>query len=50
MLVVEVHAYRLSTWETETGGLRFLGQPGLHKQILSQKKLGTKIKNGYFFL
>jgi hypothetical protein len=31
------HAYKLSTWEVETGGLSVQGQSGLHNETLSQK-------------
>jgi hypothetical protein len=33
-----VHASSPSTWETEAGGLRVQGQPGLHSDTLSQGK------------
>jgi hypothetical protein len=34
-----VHAYNTSTWEVEVGGSQIVGQPGLHKETLSQKKI-----------
>lgn len=31
------HIYNPSTWKTETGGLKVLGQAGLHGMTLSPK-------------
>lgn len=30
-----IHTYNPSTWKTEAGGLKVLGQPGLHSKTLS---------------
>jgi hypothetical protein len=32
-----VHTYKPSTWEAEAGELQVQGQPGLHRETLSQK-------------
>jgi hypothetical protein len=39
-----VHTYNYSTWEEEAGGLRILGQLGIHSETLSQKMKQKKIK------
>jgi hypothetical protein len=36
------HACNPSTWETETGGILFQGQPELHSKTLSQKQTNKK--------
>lgn len=32
-----IHIYNPITWKTEAGGLKVLGQPGLHGETLSPK-------------
>jgi hypothetical protein len=44
-LGVMMHAYNPSTQETEAGGLRIQGQPGLHNKTLSKNPPSQKEKD-----